>query len=104
MSPRALKKPVEELRKDLLADEKTQHIAKTLGLSPEAYVEKVLHYATHPDEQPVFNVLPEGEVKAEGGATVEEVQQWLGQVQRGEITLGPKAYADGFEDPKPEEP
>jgi len=101
VSERKLKKPVDELRKDLLADAHTQSIAKTLGMTTEAYVEKVLHYATHPDEKPVFNLLPDAEVKAQGGATVEEVKSWLEKVRSGKIQLGPKAYQDGFEPSKP---
>lgn len=101
---RKLKKPVEELRKDLLADPHTQSIAKTVGLSTEAYVEKVLYFATHPDEQPTFNILPEDQVKAQGGATVKEVQDWLQKVNQGEIQLGPKGYQDGFEQAKPAKP
>ena len=100
MTERKLKKPVDELRKDLLADSHTQNIAKTLGLTTEAYVEKVLHYATHPDEKPVFNILPDDQVKAAGGATVDEVKAWLEQVRSGKIQLGPKAYQDGFEPAK----
>lgn len=101
---RKLKKPVEELRKDLLADPHTQSIAKTVGLSTEEYVEKVLYFATHPDEQPTFNVLPEAEVKAQGGANVGEVKAWLEKVDRGEIQVGPKGYTDGFDDAKPAKP
>jgi len=101
VTERKLKKPVAELKQELLADAHTQSIAKTLGLSTEAYVEKVLHYATHPDEKPVFTLLPDGEVKAQGGATMDEVKSWLEKVNRGEIKLGPKAYQDGFEPAKP---
>jgi hypothetical protein len=99
-----LKKPVEEIRTELLADERTQSYAKKLNMPLEAYVEKVLYYATHPDEQPVFNVLPDDQVKAMGGATVQEVQGWLEKATRGEIPLGPKGYTDGFDPPKPSNP
>jgi len=100
MTSPKLKKPVEALRAELLADGHTQHIAQTLGMTVEAYVERVLHYATHPEEAPVFNVLPEDQVKAQGGATVAEVQTWLQKASRGEIAIGPRAYTDGFDDPK----
>lgn len=99
-----LKKPVEELRAELLADERTQRYAKKLNMPLEAYVEKVLYYATHPEEQPVFNVLPEDQVKAMGGATVGEVKSWLEKADRGEIALGPKGYTDGFDPAKPVKP
>ena len=99
-----LKKPIEEVRADLLADERTQRYAKTLNMPLEAYVEKVLYYATHPEEQPVFNVLPEDQVKAMGGATVAEVRTWLEKAKSGEVALGPKGYTDGFESAKPAGP
>lgn len=99
--PRKLKKPIPELRAELLADPRTQKNATILGMTAEAYVERVLHYAQHPDEQPVFNILPDEQVKAQGGATVAEVKAWLEQVERGEVTLGPKAFSDGFESAKP---
>ena len=32
---------------------------------------------------------------------MQEVKAWLEKASRGEITLGPKQYADGFDPPKP---
>jgi hypothetical protein len=101
---RKLKKPIEELRADLLADERTQRYAKTLNLPLEEYVEKVLDYAQHPEKEPVFNIVPEAQVKAQGGATIGEVQTWLKKAISGEIQLGPKGYTDGFEPAKPSGP
>jgi hypothetical protein len=99
--PKKLKKPIPELRADLLADARTAKNAQILGMTTEAYVERVLHYAQNPDEQPVFNILPDDQVKAQGGSTVAEVKSWLEQVDRGEITIGPKQFSDGFESGKP---
>jgi hypothetical protein len=55
--PRGLKRPVAEVRAELLASEETKHIAKTLGISLEEYVEKVLDYAQHPDKEPILTVV-----------------------------------------------
>jgi hypothetical protein len=98
VTERKLKKPVEELRRDLLADERTQGIARTLGMPLEDYVEKVLDYAQHPEKQPEFNVVSDEQVKANGGATVADVKGWLNKVLTGEVALGPKGYTDGFDE------
>jgi len=92
-----LKRPVEEVRAELLADPHTQSIAEKLGIRVEEYVEKVLEYALHPEKQPELNVLPEGEVKARGGATTTEVKRWLEDVAAGKIDLRPPHQKDLFE-------
>lgn len=99
--PRKLKKPVEEIRAELLADVHTQNIAKKLGLSTEDYVEKVIHYAVT-GEEPKLNVLPDAEVKANGGATVDDVKAWLNDAISGKVAIGPKHLHDGFEPAKPQ--
>jgi hypothetical protein len=96
----ATKKSADELRAELMGDPRTASMAQTLGLTLEAYVEKVLDYALNPAKKPVFNVAPDAEIKAQGGATVQDVQQWLEQVKSGEVQIGPKGYSDGFDDPK----
>lgn len=92
-----LKRPVEEVRAELLADPHTKDIAKTLGIPLEEYVEKVLDYAQHPEKQPQFNVLPDEVIKAQGGATTADVKQWFENVAAGKIDLRDPRDKDGFE-------
>lgn len=92
-----LKRPVEEVRAELLADPATQSIARRLGMELEAYVEKVLDFAQHPEKKPEFNVLPDGVVKAQGGATSAEVAQWMEDVADGKVDLREPREKDIFE-------
>jgi hypothetical protein len=102
---RKLKKPIPELRADLMADPRTKDMAERLGMTLEAYVEKVLDFAQHPEKVPQMNVLPEAEVKAQGGATVEEVKAWMEDVRDGKITLpGDNRPKDAFESAPPKKP
>ena len=52
-----LKRPVEEIRAELLVDPATQGIASKLGIPVEQYVEKVLDYAQNPEKQPQLNQI-----------------------------------------------
>lgn len=98
--PPMLKRPVEEVRKELLEDPRIADIAKQLNIEVAAYVEKILDYAQHPDKQPVLNLLPDDVVKAQGGHTMADVKQWFEKVDRGEIDLVPAHLKDGFDDGK----
>jgi DNA-directed RNA polymerase specialized sigma subunit len=81
-----LKKPVEEVRKELLADKDTAHIAKTLGMKLEDYVELVLSYATNPGKEVMVTLIDEAEGKAQGGASMEEVKGWFErQIKKAEL-------------------
>jgi hypothetical protein len=102
--PKKLRKPVEQVRQELLADPTMTSMAKKLAMTTEAYVELVLDYAQHPEKTPTFNVLPDAEVKARGGSTLQDVQEWFKKVARGEIRIGPKGYHDGFDPPRPTQP
>jgi DNA-directed RNA polymerase specialized sigma subunit len=82
-----LKKPVEQLRVELVADPATQSIAKKLGLPVEEYVEKVLDYAQHPDKQPQLNLIPDGVAKSQGGATTADVVKWFNDVAARKIDV-----------------
>ena len=93
---RQLKRPIEEIRAELMADPSTQNIAAKLGMELAAYVEKVLDYLQNPDKQPELNVLPEGEAKAQGAATTEEVKQWFEDVISGKVDLRPASQKDAF--------
>jgi hypothetical protein len=66
-----------EIRQRVMADPNTHDIASMLGMPLEQYVAMVVDYALHPGRQPSLNVLPEEEVKRQGGATVVEVRDWL---------------------------
>jgi hypothetical protein len=93
-----LRRPIEEVRKELLSDPTTQHIASTLKMTVQDYVEKVLDYATHPEKLPQLQILPDEQVRAAGGSTVAEVKAWLEKAARGEIDLRPAREKDAFED------
>jgi hypothetical protein len=101
LEPKRLKKPVPELRADLLADPRTKDMAARLGMTLEAYVEKVLDFAQHPEKVPVLNVAPDAQVKAEGGATTEEVKAWFQEELDAQVSSAEKSRVkDGFDDPK----
>ena len=93
-----LKRPVEEIRAELLVDPATQGIASKLGIPVEQYVEKVLDYAQNPEKQPQLNLLPDGVVKSEGGATTAEVKKWFEDVVANKIDLREEHEKDVFEE------
>ena len=96
-----LKKPVEQVRKELLADEHTQNIAKKLGMKLEEYVELVLSYATNPGKEPVLQLLDDAEVKAQGGATMEDVRGWFErQIKKAELEGDNFEPSGAFDKPK----
>lgn len=92
-----LKRPVEEVRAELLNDESTRQIAEKLGMALADYVEKVLDYAQNPDKQPEFNLISEGEAKAKGVATTKEVKQWFEEVVEGRVDLREPHERDSFD-------
>lgn len=96
-----LKKPVEKVRAELLADPDTKRIARSVGMELEAYVEMVLDYIQNPDKQPVLQVASDAELKAAGydAPTPEEVGKFLLAGAKGEIDLGggPDFSKSGFE-------
>ena len=99
-----LKRPVEEVRAELLASKETQHLAEVFGMKLEDYVEKVLDYAQNPDKEPMLTVATdEAALKAahpEVMTTAETVRE-LEKLISGETTLNiPGEISDGFEDSK----
>lgn len=95
-----LKKPVEKVRAELLADPDTKRIAKSVGMELEAYVELVLDYAQNPDKQPVLQVADDAELRAAGyePPTPEEVGNFFVAGARGELGLeGPNFNKSGFD-------
>jgi len=99
-----LKRPIAELRAELLADKDTRHLAEVFGMKVEDYVEKVLDYAQNPDKQPMLNVVTdELAVKAANPdvMTTAETVRELEKLISGETTLDiPGEFSDGFEDSK----
>lgn len=93
-----LKRPVEEVRAELLQDPNTRQIADKLGMKLEEYVELVLDYAQHPEKQPEFNLISDGEAKAKGVATTAEVKQWFEGVADGKVDLREPHERDEFDE------
>jgi hypothetical protein len=92
------KPTLEQTRAELLRDRYTQEIADILGMPLEEYVSAVLEFVKNPKKQPEFLVLPESEVKKHGGATFEDVRQWMEDVAEGRVKLPAVEMArDGFE-------
>ncbi len=105
-----LKRPVENVRAELLADPDTQRIARSVGMSLTAYVDLVLDYAQHPEKEPVLKVVSDEALRAAGydPPTVQEVGEFFQGAARGELGLGPPpSYHTGFEaaqDAPPDKP
>jgi hypothetical protein len=56
----------EALRKKILADPNTAKIAENLGVPLEDYVNQVLHFALHPDEEPNVYVVEDAALRQMG--------------------------------------
>lgn len=97
-APKKPRRPIEEVRAELMKSEETQQLAKTLGLSLEDYVEKVLSYYKDPNKEPTLYVLSEEQIRAAGvePPTEKAMTEWLEKVDRGEIDLRPDHMKDGF--------
>ncbi|RYZ35643.1 MAG: hypothetical protein EOO71_34710 [Myxococcaceae bacterium] len=97
-APSRLKRPVEVVRAELLADADVKQQAEMLKLPVEAYVEKILDYAIHPDKPPQLQIIPDEELKARDPkiATVEEIGTHLQKIIDGEIVISPAHQRDGF--------
>lgn len=98
-APKKPRRPIEEVRAELMASQETRELAKTIGLSLEDYVEKVLSYYQDPSKEPMVYVAPEGEIRAAGvePPTEKAIVEWLTKVQKGEIDLRPQHMRDQFE-------
>lgn len=106
MSPKP-KRPVEEVRAELLQNRETAEIARNLGLPLEEYVEKVLGYYQDPAKEPQIYLTTEEQVRAAGvkPTTEKDVLEWLQKVDKGEIDLRPDRMKDAFGGPaKPKSP
>lgn len=96
--PKKLKKPVEELRAELLADKDVNEQAQMLQIDVAAYVEKILDYALHPDKPAQLIITPDEELKARDPniPTVEELQTHLQKIVDGEVMISRAQQRDGF--------
>lgn len=98
-APQKLKRPIEEVRAELLADHDVREQARMLQLPVEEYVEKILHYAMNPQKPPQVQVLPDPVLKAQDPSipTTGEIKTHLEKIVSGEISISPAHKRDGFE-------
>jgi hypothetical protein len=78
--------PVEVARQKVMADPTAKEMAETLGLTLEAFADRVVECAQHPDEIELEVMTPDEE--AEFGDEIPseaEVIAWIQAVERGEI-------------------
>ncbi|MBN8226438.1 hypothetical protein JYK02_02830 [Corallococcus macrosporus] len=101
-APSRLKRPVEVVRAELLADADVKQQAEMLKIPVAQYVEKILDYAIHPDKPPQLEIIPDEELKARDPkiATVEEIGTHLQKIIDGEIVISPAQQRDGFSSDK----
>jgi hypothetical protein len=95
-----LKRPVEQVRAELLADPDTKRIARAVGMELAEYVELVLDYAQNPDKQPVLQIADDAELRANGyePPSNEEIANFFIAGAKGELDLGgPDFNKSGFE-------
>jgi hypothetical protein len=103
--PKKLKRPVEEVRAELLADKDVREQARMLELPVAEYVEKILDYALNPEKPPQVEILPDEVLKARDPSipTVAEIQTHLEKIISGEIAISPAHQRDGFKDDRTHE-
>ena len=96
---RALKKPIEEIRAELLKDPDTARIAKAVEMELPDYVEKVLRYLQYPEERPVFEVADEDDMRATGYEPMSEkdVHDVFASVVNGDLEPGSQYRKSGFD-------
>lgn len=97
-TPPKKRRPIEEVRAELMESQETKQIAEQLGLSLEDYVAKVLEYYQQPEKEPQVYVASEEQLRAAGfePPSQKEAMEWLEKVQRGEIDLRPDHLKDGY--------
>lgn len=103
---RGLKRPIEEVRAELLKDKETARIAKTVGMELEEYVELVLKYAQDKDKGPVVKVVEDEELKAAGFKTMsnDEAAKLLIKVAKGELGVNEEFDKSEFTPGGPKKP
>lgn len=98
---RRLGMPLELAKKNLRDDPQTHEIARALGVEVEVYIDRVIHYALHPEKPPEVELLDDESVAQLGpeAPTVARVTAWFEQVASGEVRLEDRvevAAEDGF--------
>lgn len=93
-----LRRPVEEVRAELLADPDVRQQAKMLKIPLAEYVEKIIDYALHPQKPAQLQILSDEELKAKDpkAPTVAELQDYLQKIIDGEVVVSPAHMPDGF--------
>ncbi|WP_426752967.1 hypothetical protein [Myxococcus sp. Y35] len=95
-----LRRPVEEVRAELLANADVKEQARLLKLPVEEYVEKILDYALNPEKPPQIQIVPDEELKAKdpNAPTVAEIQDHLEAIVDGRVVISRAHQRDGFND------
>jgi len=93
-----LRRPVEEVRAELLANPDVKEQAKLLQIPVADYVEKILDYAQHPQKPAQIAIVPDENLKEYDPSipTVAEMKGYLEKVVSGEIVISPAHLPDGF--------
>ncbi|MET0406413.1 MAG: hypothetical protein ABW123_28595 [Cystobacter sp.] len=93
-----LRRPVDEVRNELLNDSDVKEQAKLLKIPVEEYVDKILDYAVNPSKPPAIMVVPDEALKKQDpkAPTLAEVDNHLQRMVSGEIAIIPGQAQDGF--------
>ncbi|OJH36127.1 hypothetical protein [Cystobacter ferrugineus] len=93
-----LRRPIDDVREELLKDADVKEQARLLQIPVEQYVEKILDYASHPEKPPAIMIVPDEALKKEDPSipTVTEVENHLQKLAKGEIPIVPGQAQDGF--------
>ncbi len=93
-----LRRPIDDVRDELLKDPDVKEQARLLQIPVEQYVEKILDYASHPEKPPAIMIVPDEALKKEDPSipTVAEVENHLQKMVNGEIPIIPGQAQDGF--------
>lgn len=87
----------EALLARILAQPETRAIAESLGMRPEDYAARVLHYARHPQAEPQLEMMSEEEARAAGMPSVAECVRFLEDTVS-ELERSEQAHFAGFDD------
>ncbi|WP_395854112.1 hypothetical protein [Cystobacter fuscus] len=93
-----LRRPIDDVRDELLKDPDVKEQARLLQIPVEQYVEKILDYASHPEKPPAIMIVPDEALKKEDPSipTVAEVETHLQRMVNGDIPIIPGQATDGF--------
>ncbi|WP_338865469.1 hypothetical protein [Myxococcus stipitatus] len=96
--PKKLRRPVAELRAELLENPEVKEQARLMKVDVAAYVERILDYAQNPDKPPQLTITPDAELKAEypNAPTVDEIANHIEKLRTGEVAISRAHQRDGF--------